>query len=163
MFMAEIDKKLKSKEIRDKMWKEWDVNIFHHCWLLCVIFRVVWHLNWYVFLPEWHPLRWMQYSDWDLSENKDKYKEDYVKKQSYINDIEVHGWLTFDGWFRSVTIEWEDMWFCFGFDTAHAWDLYLRDRHWELDLVFEWEEYRDMDYVIGQTKKLAEQLSNFKL
>lgn len=60
--------------------------------------------------------------------------------------IQVHGGLTFAGtWFSEG-----DWWF--GFDTAHAWDISPTSP------VMTGAVYRDMDYVINETRSLAKQL-----
>ena len=144
---------MEREEIEKITSKEPDISIFEHCWLLCVVYRCRWHLNWYVCLPEWHELRDMDYS---------YYLEDHkwhpdLEKMKRINWITVHRWLTF-AWTleRFLRLQWNDITFAFWFDTAHSGDAYVQewiDREFGMD----WE-YRDINYVTEQTKKLAEQL-----
>lgn len=56
-----------------------------------------------------------------------------------------------------------DTWW-FGFDTAHHGDkkLILSDIDLQFPSLLTSSEYRDMEYVINETKRLAEQLKEFE-
>lgn len=66
-------------------------------------------------------------------------------------DLDVHGGLTYAGGLGE-----DDRWFL-GFDCAHAYD--ISPGLGEL-LSYE-SDYRDMEYVKKECKKLAEQIDNF--
>jgi hypothetical protein len=118
-----------------KLFMEPNFHLFKHCGLNCLVVRMsaTGCLNGYVGVPKSHPL----------------YKKEW--QQEYYFD--VHGGLTF-----SNTLDYihedvlGDLWW-FGFDTAHLYDetpflsSFIRDGI-----------YRDMEYVIGETKSLAEQI-----
>ena len=152
------------KQVQQKQREEKDLYVFKHQWLWCVVKRHMWHLNWYVALPEWSPYIWMNHDYWIDEEDLPNYKEDYLKRVNAINEIRVHGWLTFGWEIANVSIEGIDLSFCFGFDTAHCGDFYLS---WigGLDDIHEkelWDtkDYRDAEYVIEETKKLAKQIKD---
>jgi hypothetical protein len=105
------------------------------------------------------------YDHWSTDEDGERIPLTPI--QSAINDIEVHGGLTFahgcghgDDPAKGICHisaegEPDHVWW-FGFDCAHAWDLcpgYERDRPWTEDSV-----YRDQRYVEGEVRKLARQL-----
>ena len=149
---------------------------FEHAGLKCLILRSPdWgHLCGYVGITEGHP--WFEKEcnqcligckgqrkelgeclTWDCT-----WEEEHPSPQSLI---EVHGGLTFsglgDGEWRPAGYWW------FGFDCAHAGDLIpeMAEQMAELfpDSLLRPEVYKDMKYVIGQTKCLAEQLAKVNL
>lgn len=80
---------------------------------------------------------------------------------SGLDDFEVHGGLTFSGFFKTphdVAVLPPCWWF--GFDTAHAFDVIpgilklMGEKSWP---GFE-SEYRDLRYVIAECTSLARQL-----
>jgi hypothetical protein len=91
--------------------------------------------------------------------------------QEIINNIKVHGGLTYSGNMNMAdnsTLKW-----CFGFDTAHWGDAFnkemtiehLCENQNDIDLINKYMSipmhdgvFRDLDYVENQCEKLAEQL-----
>jgi|GEM_PF-1290062 len=91
--------------------------------------------------------------------------------QEIINNIKVHGGLTYSGNLTmsdNNTLKWS-----FGFDTAHWGDKFnkemtiehLCENQKDIDLINEHMSismhdgvFRDLDYIIDQCEKLAEQL-----
>lgn len=150
MYEKEIEK------FRSLYWdivkKEKNIYIFKYKWLDCAILRHMWHLNWYVAVPEWHTFRWMSYF---YSSRDDKWLSEEAK---YINGIKVHWWLTFGGALR-LYAEWYNFTYCFGFDTGHARDCFSDWRY--ANCPDDWE-YRDYNYVRSEVESLAEQIYNYK-
>ena len=142
------------QEIQVIMKNEKDLYLFKSHWLDCCIIRHWGHLNGYVAVPKESELYWMgyHYSDWGEE------KLSQIEKQ--INDIRVHGGLTFADKMNSVSSDKHNFDRCFGFDTAHAWDAFIiPNLPSHLDLIaFEYGEYRDYNYVKAEVESLAEQL-----
>ena len=135
---------MNKKELLEKINKEGHLRIFMHAGYVCVVMRphtvagdlgkMPWtiHLCGYVGIPKGHPL--------------------YGKDYWYIYDNtrlrpQVHGGLTYSREYL-LTREKSGLWW-FGFDAAHAGDTS------SLDSIHEFETYKDMDYMIKETKKLA--------
>lgn len=74
--------------------------------------------------------------------------------QAQINNISVHGGLTFAGEFKNFQIE--KIWW-FGFDTAHLYDI----RPFSVcGMSFDSQgSYRDMKYVANEVNRLADQIT----
>lgn len=125
---------------------------FEHAGYTCLIRRVAkrhgpdrvfgGHLCGYVILPSDHPL----------------------KESAYNEDFEVHGGITFndDVSFISDTLTgW-----AIGFDCGHAWDIVpWMEKFCDTTQFFprselpeDMTQYRNIDFCISETKKLAEQL-----
>lgn len=139
---------------------EKDTYVFTHAWLNCLVQRHMWHLNWYVNIPAGHLLYEQWYGDRIDSEDESKFSEQYLKAQSALRSISVHWWLTFadhQGW---VDIEWKEYDYLLWFDTAHFNDAFISSS-WHI-FYREWSEYRDAEYVIAETKRLAEQIAEIK-
>ena len=94
------------------------------------------HLCGYVRVPHKSPLVGMDYSKIDLK-------------------IEVHGGLTFSGrpWDEKGKEQLDGWWF--GFDCAHAGDITFPTLTPELSVR---EQYRDIDYVRNEVRRLHQQL-----
>jgi len=74
------------------------------------------------------------------------------KLAKQINNIQVHGGLTFSGQFKKKGEWW------FGFDCAHCDDMIIFNKEsFSLDGT-----YRTKEYVIKECKKLAKQLIKIK-
>jgi hypothetical protein len=98
----------------------------------------------YVGVPVGHPLYGLPYYDWNAT----------TPEQEAVNNIEVHGGLTFAGQGRRAPDEYKDYWW-FGFDCAHAGD-YVPVRP---DVMTDFGcKYRDMKYVKEQIALLAKQI-----
>lgn len=115
---------------------EWDNEPdkveFIHCGLRCTILRApMLNLNGYVELPE-SSSAWGKDFCWDET-------------------FEVYGGVTYHGRLDQIGQE-GDTYMVVGFDTAHAWDLSPR-------YPKEGDVYRNLEYVINQTKSLAEQVA----
>ena len=125
----------------EKEWlKEPDKVKFEHAGFKCLILRNedLKHLNGYVALPKGHP---------------------YYKKEYSGLDVDVHGGLTFskkgDGKMREKGYWW------IGFDMGHSADYSPGLARLAPDLYkggYPCVEYRNIHYVIQETKRLAEQL-----
>jgi len=130
----------KSKWSRGEWDNEPDRVDFIHAGFSCFILRNRTG-NWcgYVGVPSTHSL----------------YEKDYMELNV---DILVHGGLTYADKCRDTICHIpqpgmpDDVWW-FGFDTAHANDLTPY-----IPLHFDGMEYRNKDYAINETEKLAEQL-----
>jgi len=138
----------------------------------------------YVGVPEEHPAYGKHYHEFEFNDDKCENTEiDYAQKK--INDIEVHGGLTFAG---PCSEDEKETGIChksdkevywFGFDCGHVYDympgmgadvLALDDISEQTKNLFEtmrnrkdFETYRDMDYAKAEVKSLAKQLSEIKL
>jgi hypothetical protein len=127
---------------------------FVHAGLQCLLVRQCEMLHWcgYVGVPPTHPYFGSNYDD---------------------VPVEVHGGLTYAAACTSPVCHipaepGPDALWWFGFDCAHADDLSpgrlllwqeLKDKGTELSKGFIGGTYRDSQWVIGQTRKLADQLS----
>lgn len=166
--------------IERKITNEPMFRIFKHAGLVCCVQRMNYSgaLNGYVAVPSDHPLYEKDY-DYEVEVTEEPafngniiglfaaaLKEDRREKTYPLSlSIQCHGGLTFASHDLSG-IElglFGDVWW-FGFDTAHADDLkpFLN----EIDLKYSTYDseniYRDFEYVTEETKRLAEQLSQFK-
>lgn len=115
----------------------------------------------YVGVPEGHPAFGLSYykSDFDLADVISGKAMREVRVQHQINEIEVHGGLTYSGTSadRGAGKHW------FGFDCAHAgdWNPKMDDID-DLGKMMHWNEtndYRTLEYVMEQTAALARQLA----
>ena len=105
----------------------------------------------------------------DLTSWTDKAK---VKAQQHLNDIDVHGGLTFAAEGSLTYLPSSNWWF--GFDTAHSGDRnsvdvaieYIAENAEDIKELhrlaglysFQTGTYKDLDYVARECEKLAEQL-----
>ena len=116
----------------------------------------------------------MEYSRWSMGiEDVIDWSKEAVAAQMYLNDIEVHGGLTYskmgDGEYMPSNNYW------FGFDCNHAWDrpdydLALEhfpenkealDKYYEIMSPFAPDtSIRDLNYVESECEKLAKQLKD---
>lgn len=142
-------------EYKDIVRQEWNYYAFVHNWLNCRLIRHSWHWNGYVWVPKKHWAHWMHYNYYFYGEESQNYTKSFRKKAERINSIVVHGWLTRAEGDLHMQPEKDLRWFWF--DTAHLWDLQIVD-YWFSSFSSVWV-YRDKEYVIGQTKSLAEQLT----
>jgi hypothetical protein len=162
-----------SYEVKKKIGEEGHVRLFREEGLICLVLRMAHSgcLNGYVAVPRKHPLYGMSYEDKVLVKDPDKieFNGNYLSaltlalgdgpKNRVPLDLlfNVHGGLTFSNNMELVKgdVFGEKLWW-FGFDTAHAGDMVP-----EYDALVE-GVYRDMDYVVEETKKLAKQLASFE-
>ena len=82
----------------------------------------------------------------------------YGKDRRDIDDIEVHGGLTYSGYWDDLdhTLWW------LGFDCGHAWDLYdLPTTTSEPPYAF--KSNKSQEFVEEETRNLAEQLARVKI
>ena len=146
------------------------------------IMSITGNINGYVKIPKSNQFYNMEYNVWNVS--LEKY-EDWtplkIKKQRYINDIEVHGGLTYG---RLVeTDDYLPKGYWFGFDTAHAGDSRNFDESMKYfgnteedikevnkisdiykdSLMFPGDTYKDLNYVINECESLAAQLNTKKI
>jgi len=125
----------------EKEWlKEPDEAKFEHAGFKCLILRNedLKHLNGYVALPKGHPC--------------------YGK--TWLNiDVSVHGGITFNE--KGDGKKWEKEYWWIGFDTGHSGD-YSPGLEEKIPDFYQGScltaEYRNIHYVIQETKRLAEQL-----
>lgn len=131
------------------------------------------NINGYVEVTEkskYYGLNYYEYSvefD-DIEKWRDSYK---IQSQRYINNIEIHGGLTYAELGDLKYLPSKNWWF--GFDTAHAWDkpdVELALEHFPemKDSILRLHEMRgtypndahirDLEYVVAQCEKLANQL-----
>jgi hypothetical protein len=150
-------KHLYSKEEK-KLWfgdGEWieepDYIEFQHVGLRCIVLRNAQrescekfhmfggNLNGYVGIDEGHPF----------------YEKDYKDA-----DLDAHGGLTFSG------KDPGGFWY-FGFDCAHSGDFVPSNeklrQEYMIDKIYPISEYRNIDYVTRECKKLAEQLNEISV
>lgn len=120
---------------------------FKHAGLQCLLSRNSHMGNWcaYVGVPKGHPAHGKDYND------------------DAISGIEIHGGLTYsEHCFANIchVTEGEDDLYWFGFDCAHVGDfvpgLERAFRKYSPDIFR--GAYRDVPYVVEQTKALADQL-----
>ena len=98
----------------------------------------------------------MRYYYWLDEEEEKTMKKTFLKKVERINSIEVHWGLTFAS--NSLNMQPEEDLRWFWFDTAHWGDMQIVDYWFWFDTILNNGIYRDKEYVIEQTKKLADQL-----
>ena len=77
---------------------------------------------------------------------------DYEKHYDDIYDIEVHGGLTFAGYWE----EFHDSLWYVGFDAGHYMDM---DYEAALGYTYVGRSNKSMEYVIEETERLAEQMA----
>ena len=140
---------LNKEEYKNIVKEEGDYMEFEYFGFPCVIKRIEGSGHWcgYVGVPKHSRLNEKNYyyssgSELGLS-----------KLEEAINNIDVHGGLTFAGKLKEKE---GDSTYYFGFDCAHSGDLveYYFDYPKFLSNIF----YRNKDYVIEECKKLALQL-----
>ena len=131
----------------DGPWQdEPDREEFVHAELRCLVMRRRGHLNGYVGTPKAHPYYGMT----------DEMAEP-------ICDLDVHGGVTFIGSGKTLS-ETEDFWWI-GFDTAHAFDYtpaveeIIHEMNLKHPMPIDYQEYRNFEYVMRETRNLAEQLA----
>jgi len=78
---------------------------------------------------------------------------DFGKHYDDIEDVEVHGGLTFAGYWQDQA---DDLWYV-GFDCGHAWDMnpFLTSSD---DAIPRYTSNKSLDYVEEETERLAEQM-----
>lgn len=141
------------------------------------------HYCGYVAVPESHPAYGADYANYPSEKDRDMWKPEALHIQDQVNDISVHGGLTYGeetkilkGDDEAYPAESEDNMYWFGFDAAHAGDAVDWDAGAEL---IENEEERiqvrqvrkimdkhpiktdtikSADYMEEQCESLAEQL-----
>lgn len=131
-------------------------EIFEYKGYKCaVIFVNDSHYCGYVGVPKDHPAYGLEYYTFDIS--LDEITEDTYKQKPVmldINDISVHGGLTFAdnhvGRKDIIIDESENLW-VFGFDAAHSGDKTAYTN-------FTGDVFRTLDYMTLECKKLADQL-----
>lgn len=138
---------------------EWKEHGFH-----CMIKRApTGALCGYVAVEKGHPIFGLNYykSDFYIEDvlSGEAVSEALLQKQ--INEINVHGGLTYAGkWEEESDLYW------FGFDCSHAWDFIPKyDEISELEKDTEWgakKEYCNIAYVKASCNSLAEQISKIK-
>ncbi len=147
-----------------------DRESFVHAELPCLILRAVGrgiggHLNGYVGVPKRHPSSGSKMKNIGSFMGRDGPIAD-VKYEDLEENVHVHGGLTFsgegDGELRPTGFYW------FGFDCAHAGD-YSPPTNPAVHKIHvdvtgrtgpsDYETYRNIEYVRGQVKHLAEQLA----
>jgi hypothetical protein len=77
---------------------------------------------------------------------------DYGKHYDNVEDIEVHGGLTFSGYWQDLD---DRLWY-FGFDCGQAWD--IDEESFEENYMYKFKSNKSPEYVEEQTRRLAEQL-----
>ena len=98
------------------------------------------NLNGYVALPENHTFRVGYGTSWCGHSG--------CRAHVPENVIDVHGGLTYSG-----DIGFSDgKHYCLGFDTAHSGDV------WNFEYIEKHAEYRDMEYVEKECKRMIDQL-----
>lgn len=135
------------ENLKNKIKAEGNLYSFEAFGLPCVMMRMedVGHWCGYVGVPKDSRLHGKNYYTFSESENG------ISGLEKAINDIEVHGGLTFSG----ERIANDATWY-FGFDCAHACDLCPFNKFTIGGLK---GTYRDKEYVIEECKKLAKQLN----
>jgi len=117
---------------------------FEYAGLRCEVLRgPMGSFNGYVSVPERHPA----------------YGIDYMNFEHPVSNLDVHGGITYSG-----THEDGKSW-TFGFDTAHYLDLTPLDMSLVVRGIIDnkYGEYRNLQYVVEETVKLARQLSELEL
>lgn len=133
--------------------KEWNHAGFDCGVIMREMDGVKYHRCGYVRVLEKHPLFNVFLRDFYKLTNSDD-----------IYLVDVHGGITFSGKFKDDDEGW---WI--GFDCAHLGDRKHPDyEKWEeengMNIGIDWNaQFRDLDYVVKETNKLAEALSRCKL
>ncbi len=157
----------------ESMLKEPSFKLFKHEGFICCIQRMNWsgNLNGYVAITKDHPLFNKKYSDEIKLKKEPEFNGNYIgllqaatkDRQENIWSIDmalnVHGGITYssselNGIDKDILGE---LWW-FGFDTAHSSDLKPYQNEIDRKYQHEGDEYKNFDYVLNETKKLAEQL-----
>jgi hypothetical protein len=119
------------------------VSRFIHCGLQCMTTISPMGIPCgYVGLPKEHPYFGKHYDD--------------------IENIEVHGGLTFSGYWEEIDDK-ELYWY--GFDCGHAWDMdmdYSRGQQMGGHSIPLYHSNKSSEFVEEQTRRLAEQLEKIK-
>lgn len=132
--------------ILEKVKKEGNKKVFQYKDYNCIIRRIMdaGHLCGYVEIPEGHKFFERSYYD--------------------IENLEVHGGLTFSDWGFGEDKDFSSEKWYLGFDLHHAYDLapfmYLHNPELLSFMTFESETYKDMDYATEQCKMLVNQIIN---
>lgn len=157
-------------------------HAFRHAGLICVVQRVDWLgiLCGYVAVRKGHPLYGKEYSESIIVEDMDEieFNGNYVDlffaahdEMTALNAVrlstffQVHYGINYsDNHLHGVPGEIGELWW-FGFDCGHSGDItpfqYDFQRRLTDTGLFNDDQYRDFDYVMEQTKGLAEQLIKF--
>lgn len=128
-----------------KVKQEGNKKVFEYKGYNCIIRRIMksGHLCGYVEIPENNKL--------------------YEKSYKEIEDIDVHGGITFSDWGFGEDKDFSSEKWYIGFDLHHAYDLapfmYLYIPKLMDYLTFDYETYKDMDYATEQCKKLVDQIN----
>lgn len=152
--------------------------LFKHDNLFCAVYRMAFsgNLNGYVAVPKGHTLYGKDYRDEievpNLSEIKfngnylgllcvdaEKAQENIITLDMAIN---VHYGLTYsDNQLSAIEDDLLGNQWWFGFDTAHSGD--LKPYQSEIDRKYKHhsDTYKNFEFVMAETKSLAEQLSKF--
>jgi hypothetical protein len=162
-----------------KLLSEHSFEIFRHDGLLCCVQRMGWSgtLNGYVAVDEKHPFYGKEYGDLVVVGDIDsvEFNGNYIGllcatlrpetdagMLSIDLAIKVHGGITYSK-DELCGIEnglFGNLWW-FGFDTIHSGDLKPFQTDIDRKYPISGDEYRNFEYVISETKKLAEQLSQY--
>ena len=140
------------KELKKKIKEEGDFLQGEFLGLPFVLWRHDGFGHWcgYVGVPKGSRLNGKDYYISTESENG------LSKIEEAINNIEVHGGLTFAGTLSHREVK-DGLWY-FGFDCGHCNDLepFIFEKYPSMEHGI----YRDKEYVIGECKSLAKQLKN---
>ncbi len=112
----------------------------------------------YVGVPEEHPAWGMLYDHYVYVENEgvEWWRRHVTQRVQYkINDIQVHGGLTY----ANEHVD-DDLWW-FGFDCSHTYDYMPGMTKYVLESA-QGDTYRDLAYVTVQVLSLAQQLAAIK-
>jgi hypothetical protein len=142
-----------NEEIKLKIRKEGNLKWFFKDGYMCMLIRphfaqhfhwdtdksLIFNLNGYVGVPKGHKL--------------------YKKHYDTLNEISIHGGLTYSGWLCGDKTYW-----FFGFDTAHSGDLCMdmSDYIDDFDKLHQGDTYKDEEYVMKEIKSLLRQLKRRK-
>lgn len=148
---------MNKEELKKIIDHEGNYESFVHCGYPCRLIRraenldtdyTLFHWCGYVGVPQDHPAYGKNYSTWSESE------QGISPVESAVNDISVHGGLTFAASELHYQPE-KDLWW-FGFDCAHAGDIS------SVFLMYSNDTYKTKEYVIEEVKSLAEQLKKIE-
>ncbi len=153
-----------------KVMKEWTTKVGYEAKLMVSTRGTI---NGYVRVPDDHKAYGMDYYVWDIKlEDYKDWTSEKVATQKKVNEIEVHGSLTYAR--KNWPMENNNNWI-FGFDTAHSGDsgnLALAIEHfgdsdekviklteaYKIWTVWPGDVHRDETYVTEQCESLAKQL-----
>jgi hypothetical protein len=124
---------------------------FTHAGLDCLVMRgPLGQWNGYVRVDSNHP-----FFGWSYNNNP---SGDWLNNPECL--ITIHGGLTYAGGVPGVHPDkhTDDHLWWFGFDTAHATDIVPLVDHYPL-ATFPDAYYKDLDWVVNETKRLADQLA----